>query len=649
MLRLIRRMLDSKVGVILALAFVVFVGLAFALTDVSRQVSGFGSSVGGGGDVLQVGKAEVGESDLRDRVQSGYRAASARQPELTLTSFVAGGGFETVVERTLNLLGIEQFGLANGLRVSKKLVDGEIASEPSFRGASGTFDEATFRRLLAENQLSEAEVRNDIRAGLMARQLLVPVGLNPFVPPSIARTYATLSLESRSGQVAAIPADAMPRGAAPSDNEIAAFYRANLSRYTVPERRVVRIARFGTDTIAAKATPSEAELAAAYRQNAAQYTATELRDLTQVSFFDQTAAQAFYQAVSGGQSMAAAARAAGLQPVTIENQDRAAYARSNGAALAQAAFSAPEGRVLPPVRSQGSFTVVRVDNVTQRPARSLDQVRDELTAQLTQARSAQLLSELSDRLYDRIDNGESLPDIARAEGLELTTTPPITAAGVNPDAPGGQPVLPPQVSQRVSVLGSNDDPTIETIAPDEQFYIADVERVLPAAPRPLAQIRERVAADLVAERQAAQAKRVADDVIARVARGQSLAEALRATGLNLPPVQPVSVRRQDLEAAQGPVPAPLRLLFAMAPGSAKRIAAPDGAGYGVVVLSKVTPGDVTKAAELVRARGQALAESWADEYQAQFALGARQAVGVERDDAALNRIRGELTGAQAAQ
>ena len=615
----------------------------------SRQVSGFGSSVGGGGDVLTVGKAKVGESDLRDRVQTGYRAATARQPELTLTSFVAGGGFETVIERTLNLLGIEQFGLANGLRAGKKLVDGEIASEASFRGPSGAFDEATFRRLLAENQLSEAELRDDIRAGLMARQMLVPVGLNIFVPPSIARTYATLSLESRSGLVAAIPASAMPQGVAPTDAQIAAFYKANLSRYTVPERRVVRIAQFGTDTIAAKAKPSEAEIAAAYRQNAGQYSATELRDLTQVSFFDQASAQSFYKAVDGGQDMAAAARAAGLQPVTIRDQDRAAYARSNGPALAQAAFSAPRGGVLPPVRAQGSFTVVRVDDVTARPARSLDQVRGELTGELTKARSAQLLSELSDRLYDRIDNGESLPDIAKAEGLALTTTPPITGAGANPDAPGDQPVLPPQVSRRVSVLGSSDDPLIETIVPDEQFYIADVERVLPPAPRPLGGIRDRVSSDLVADRQAARARKVADQVIARVAQGQSLADALKATGLKLPPVQPVSVRRQDLEAAQGPVPAPLRLLFAMAPGSAKRIGAPNGAGYGVVVLSKVTPGDVTKAVELVRARGQALTATWSDEYQAQFALAARQAVGVKRDEAALNRIRGELTGTQSAQ
>lgn len=649
MLRLIRRMLDSRIGVILALAFVVFVGFAFALTDVSRQVSGFGSSVGGGGDVISVGKAQIGDTELRDRVQSGYRAASARQPELTLTSFVAGGGFETVIERTLNLLGLEQFALASGMRAGKRLVDGEIASEPTFRGASGTFDEATYRQVLAQNQLSDAELRDDIRAGLMARQLLVPIGLNPFVPPSIARTYATLSLESRSGLVAAIPANAMPVGAAPTDAEVAAFYRANLSRYTVPERRVVRIARFGTDTIAARAAPSEAELAAAYRQNAAQYSATELRNLTQVSFFDQAAAQAFYRAVSGGQSMAAAAQAAGLQPVTIENQDRAAYARSNGEALAQAAFYAPEGRVLAPVRSQGSFTVVRVDDVSARPARSLDQARGELTEQLTRTRSAQLLSELSDRLYDRIDNGESLPDIARAEGLELTTTPAVTTAGVNPDGAEGQPVLPPQVAQRLSVLNSGDDPTIETIAPDDQFYIADIERVVPAAPRPLARIRERVVADLVAERQAARARTVADQVIARVGRGESLAAALRATGINLPPVEAVSVRRQDLEAAQGAVPAPLRLLFAMAPGSAKRIAAPNDAGYGVVVLSNVTSGDAAAAAQLVRARGQALAATWADEYQAQFALAARQAVGVELDDAALNSLRGELTGAQSAQ
>ena len=464
MLRLIRRMLDSKVGVWLAIGFVVLVGIAFAGADLSGTLSGLGTNLGGGGSaVVTVGDRDVGEAEFRDRVQTAYRAAAQRQPGLTLQQFVEQGGFDATVDRVLNAVGLEEFGRSVGLVAGRKLVEGEIASEPSFFGPTGRFDQATYARVIRESGLTDAQLRDDIRNGVMTRQLLVPVGVNSFMPPSIARAYARLSLESRTGQVVEVPSDRMPAGAAPTDAEVAAFYSKNRARYTVPERRVFRVATFGADSVAAKAAPSEAEIAAAYRADQATYGARELRDVTQVAFFDQAAAQSFARAVAGGQSFAAATQAAGLEPLTVREQDRAAYARTNGEALAAAVYGAAKGKLIGPVKAQGSFTVARVDTVTRRTARPLAAVRGEIAERLTAERSQQLLSELDSRLYERIDDGESLPDIARAEGLTLTTTAPLTNAGVDPDQPGAEPGLPPALVQRLSALAGGDDPVIEPL------------------------------------------------------------------------------------------------------------------------------------------------------------------------------------------
>ena len=648
MLRLIRRMLDSKVGVWLAIGFVVLVGIAFAGADLSGTLSGLNTNVGGGDDaVITVGDREVGEPEFRDRVQSGYQAASARQPGLTLAQFIEQGGFDGTVDRVLNAVGLEEFGVANGLRAGRKLVEGEIASTPSFFGPNGRFDQATYARVLQGSGLTEAQLRDDVRNGLITRQLLVPVGLNSYVPPSVARAYARLSLESRTGQVVEVASAAMPAGAQPTDAEVAAFYRANRARYTVPERRVFRTATLGTAQVAAKAVPTDAEIAAFYRDNPAEYAVRELRDLTQVAFFDRAAADRFAKAVTGGQSFAAAAKAAGLEPLVIRDQDREAYARTNGAALAGAVYGASQGQVVGPVASQGSFTVVRVDKATTRAARPLATVRADIVRQLTEAKTGQLLSDLVDRVYKRIDDGESLPDIARAEGLALQTTAPLTAAGADPDKPGAPPALPAPVVQPLSVMASGDDPVIETLVPDQQFLLADVARVVPATARPLASIRAQVAADVVAGRQQAQARKIADGIIAAVAKGRTLAQAIAAAGVALPAPRSVTLRREQLEAAQGPVPAPLRLLFAMAKGGAKRVGAPDGKGYGVVVLTAITPGDEAKAAQAVARTGPQLAEVFGNEYQQQFARAARDAVGTKVDDAQLGRVRGSLTGATA--
>ena len=650
MLRLIRRMLDSRVGVWLAIGFVVLVGIAFAGADLSGTLSGLGTNLGGGGgSVVTIGEQEVGEAEFRDRVQTGYAAAAQRQPGLTLQQFVEQGGFDATVERVLNAVGLEQFGRSVGLVAGRKLVEGEIASEASFFGPTGRFDQATYERVIRENGLTDAQLRDDIRNGVLTRQLLVPVGLNSYMPPSIARAYARLSLESRTGQVVEVPSDRMPAGAAPTDAQVAEFYAKNRARYTVPERRVFRVATFGPEAVAAKARPTDAQIAAAYQADQATYGTQQLRDITQVSFFDQAAAQRFAAAVAGGQSVAAAARAAGLEPLTIRDQTRDAYARTNGAAVAQAVYGAAEGQLVGPVKSQGSFVVARVDKVTNRAARPLSAVRGEIAERLTAERSQALLSELDSRLYERIDDGESLPDIARAEGLALTTTAPLTNAGVDPDNPGAEPPLPPELIRKLSVAAAGDDPVIEPLGDGERFAIVDVQKVVPATARPLASIRAQVAADLVRQRQQARARQVADGMIAAVAKGQTLTQAIAAAGVSLPAPRTVSLSRRELQAAQGPVPAPLRLLFAMAPGKAKRVSAPDQKGYGVVVLTAVKAGDPKQADAFVAQAGQQLADLLGNEYQQQFALAARQAVGTTRDDAALGELRRSLTGAAAPQ
>ena len=652
MLRLIRRILDSKVGVWLALAFVGLVGIAFAGADLSGTLSGLGTSVGGGapgGTVLTVGDREVGEADLRARVQNSFRAASARQPGLDLTTFVSGGGFDAAVELMLNAIGLEEFARGQDIIATKKLVDGRIASEQAFLGAGGQFDPGVFRRVLAENGITEAQVRDDLRTDVLTRQMLAPVSASAYMPPSIARRYAQLSLETRTGSLATIPTGAMPKGAAPTDAEVAAFYAKNRARYTVPELRVIRVARFGADTVAARAQPGDADIVAFFKANQARFGPSERRSVTQVTFFDQAAATRFAQTVRGGQSMADAAKAAGLQPLIVQDQDRAAYARANGEALAAAVWGAQEGALLPPVRAQGSFTVARVDRVSRKPAESLAEARPLIVKELTAERSATLLSALDERLYERVSNGESLPDIAKAEGLTIETTPAVTAGGVDPNAASTAPALPAALAQRFASSSADDEPVIDAIVPNESFFIGDVARVVPAAPRPLPAIRALVAADVVADRQLAAARKLADAIIARVRNGQTLAAAVKAAGVTLPPVQPLKASRQQLEAAQGQVPPPLTLLFAMAPRTAKRVAGPNGAGYGVVALTAVESGDPAKANALVKSASRELSAALGDEYGRQFARAARVAVGESRNEPALGALKGTLTGAAPAR
>src|SRR5690348_1336789 len=96
MITAIRAMFSSTIGKVLALAFVVLVGLAFAMGDITGN-SNFGGL--SGANVAKVGSEQIGVGELRDRARQAYDQARQRQPGLTMEAFVEGGGLDQVLNQ----------------------------------------------------------------------------------------------------------------------------------------------------------------------------------------------------------------------------------------------------------------------------------------------------------------------------------------------------------------------------------------------------------------------------------------------------------------------------------------------------------------------------------------------------------------------
>lgn len=165
-----------------------------------------------------------------------------------------------------------------------------------------------------------------------------------YMPQQLALPYASLAKEARSGQVAIVPTAAFPAPAAPTDQQLQAYYTANRARYMIPERRVIRYAIVTPASVTAQATPTDAEVQAAYRANAARFAASQTRSVSQVVVADQAAATKLAQAVRGGQALNAAASAIGLEATNFAGQTKGQLAAKTSPAVAEAAFGAQQGR-----------------------------------------------------------------------------------------------------------------------------------------------------------------------------------------------------------------------------------------------------------------------------------------------------------------
>lgn len=643
MLGFFRRMTKSKVGGVVAFLLLGMIALAFAAGDVTGL--GGGASGMSSKTVAEVGNKDVPETELVQRVKQALQGLQQQQPTADMTGLIGAGGVEQLLDQIVTARAFEAFAAEQGMVVSKRAVDGELASTPAFRGPDGKFSQTAYEGALQQNRITDAQVRNDIARERLIQLLTAPANAGVRVGTQLALPYASLLLERRSGAIGFIPASAVPAGPAPTDAELQAFYRSNLARYTIPERRVVRYAVVSPEIVKAQATPTDAEIAAAYRTNAARFAASQKRAAQSVVVLDQATANSIAAKVKAGTSIADAARAAGLEARTFAAADKATLGGQAGQPVADALFAAPADGVVGPIRSAGSFVIAKVTGIEQVAAKTLEQARPELLSDLTKEKQQTVMTGLNDAIDKAAGEGATFDEIVRDQKLSPQKTPAVTQNGLDPMNPAAR-AIPSLTPILQAGFGSEqgDSPQIVPIGPDGSFALVALESVTPAAPRPLAEIRDDVAKAVIAQRSVATARKIADQVAAKAAGTGQLASAMASTGLKLPAIKTVNEPRATLAAnPQGAEPA-LALLFAMAPNSAKVLAAPQNAGWLVIKLDTIVTGDARSNPQTVTAAQQDMSRVAGGEMAQQFGRAIRNQIGVKINPTGIKRAKDELSG-----
>ncbi|MFL6863030.1 MAG: peptidyl-prolyl cis-trans isomerase [Allosphingosinicella sp.] len=627
------------------------------LSLVAIVITGFGTGgMGGLGELGGLGQSNVarvgGESISTQRVkqEADRQLERMRQqdPNIDMVAFVRKGFIDDIVDQLIGVVSTVVFGKDHGLAASRTMIDREIASIPAFQGITGKFDYAAMQQALSQQKLTEQDLREEIETRLIERQLVLPAAGSAHVPLGFATQYAALLLESRTGSVGVVPSGAMGAGNPPTDQEVKDFYARNIARYTIPERRALRFAPFGIEAVAAAATPTAAEIQDYYRRNQAQYGGQETRTLSQVVLQDEKAARAFAQKVAAGTPFAAAAAQAGYgaSDISLGAKTRDELTKVTSANIADAVFAAAKGASVGPLRSGLGWHIVRVDDVKHASVKPLDAVRPEIAARLQQEKGQAALADLAARIEDQIEDGASFEQIAQKEHLAIQETPPVTQAGLAPDAAGYQvPADAKALLDAAFQMESGDRPAVETITANARFALVYVAKVVPPTAPPLAQIRDRVTGDLAVGRALDRARAVAQSIVSKINAGMDPAAAFQQAQVRLPAIKPISATRRDIARQGQQVPPPLAMLFSLPRGKARLLPLPDNQGFFIVHLASITPGDPTKEPAVVPAvRGQ-FSQILGDEYAQQFMSAIRGTLKIKRNESALAKLKRDLGGA----
>ena len=622
--------------------FLLAILASFAVADIGNVRSG---TLGLGSNTLvKIGDQQISNRDMDGAMRRALNQVRQQNPEATNSTIA--GQFGAILDSLIDERALLAFADDHGFKLSKRLVDGEIAGLPQTRGLDGKFSDQAYAAFLREQQMTDADVRRLIEVGLTQRLVLAPAAVEARVPVGVARPYAAMLLEQREGQLALIGIDSFRAGLNPNDADLQTFYNQNRTRYTVPEQRVLRLAKIGPETVASVA-PTEAEIAAYYKANQATYGGSETRVISQAVVQDKKAADGIAARVRSGAAFAAAAAPAGLSAadVTVGPQTKSEFSGLAGDAVANAAFAAAKGGIIGPVRSDLGWHVIKIEEIRGATGRSLAAVHGEIAELLTASKRKEALTDLVTKAEDQIDDGASFADAAAAAKLPISTTPPISAAGVSRADPAYR--LPPEfgpVLKTGFAMAADDDPEVVTLDKDAGFVLVGLDRIVEAAPAPLAQIRDRVRTDWIQRKASDRGRAVAAELAAKVARGVPFEKAIAEAGVRLPPVQPISARRIQLSQANPDALAPLKMLFALSQGKSRMVADPKGRGFFVVKVNKITPGNAMSSPALIAQTQAAFQETGSDELGAQLLAAMKAEQGVKRNDKIIESTRQRLVG-----
>ena len=642
MLSFFRRISKSKVGtwIIAAIGLAILGG--FALADLSNFGTG---NIGLGMSsttLAKVGDQEVDERQMSDAMQRRLQQARQQRPDADYASII--GDFNQVLEMLINQSTLLAFSDKYHFPLSKRLIDAEIAQIPGTKGLNGEFSEQAYQQFLAQQRLTDAEVRDVIAGDLLQRLILTPVVANARVPVGMATPYASMLLEAREGEAAIVPAEAFKAGLKPSDAQVQQFYAANRARYMIPEQRVLRIARIGPEQVA-NITASDQEIAKYYNDNKATYAASDTRSLSQVVVPDQATANAIAQRAKAGATLGAAAAPAGSNAAvtSLKDQTQQAYAGVAGDQAASAVFAAPAGAVVGPIKTDFGWAVVKVDSVKKGGGKTLEQARSEIAAKLTADKRKGAIEDLVAKVQDALDNGSNFTEAAAAAKLPVTSTPLITAAGSSRADPSFKlaPELAPILKSGFAIAPT-DEPEIVALGGDQGYAVVSPSQVVPSAPAPLASIKDQVTNDWINDQATQRARAAAEQIAAKASGSVSLADAIKSLGVAVPAPRPIAARRIQISDAQGNIVPALRLLFATAAGKSRMEPNPQGGAFFVVKTDKITPGNALSSPGLIAQVEGELNQATSGDYAQQFLADLKRNLKAKRNESAIQAFKARL-------
>jgi peptidyl-prolyl cis-trans isomerase D len=357
----------------------------------------------------------------------------------------------------------------------------------------------------------------------------------------------------------------------PSDDELAAYFKKNLAKYQVPEKRSAQYALLDLAKLRAQTHPTEEALRAYYKDHIDDYKVQNSVHAEHILFktvgkTDAEVAEIRQKAEDVLKQVKKGANFEDLAKKYSEDDGSKAKGGDLGwivegqtvPEFQQAAFSLPKGATSDLVKTQYGFHIIKVLDRQTAHTKTFEEVRASILPIVTDQEANQQANDISNQMASAVrqSSRQSVEDIARKFNLESGVTPAVATTDV------------------VGVLGASQEVRNalfqlrpgELSAPlhiDAGYVILTPKDILPAHQAALSEVHNRVLSDYQQEKSLDLARAKADEFAKQAQGGTAFDKAAKGLGFDVKSPEPFSRTGTVPDIGSG---SQLDAAFGMAPG-----------------------------------------------------------------------------------
>ncbi len=353
----------------------------------------------------------------------------------------------------------ERAALAEAERLKMSVSDAEvrlrILAIPAFQENGAFIGAERYLQLLASQNppMNSTQFEDGIRRALIVDKLRASVTEWLSVSDKELEEEYRRRNDKVKLAVASILSDGLRGTVSASDAEVSTYFAAHTDDFKIPEKRKIRHLLVDTDAMRAKMTVPPADIERAYNDNFELYSTPEQIRASHILLKTSGKDEAAVRAKAEDLLKQARAGADFAQLATKNSEDEGTAAKGGDLDYFGRGRMVPEfdegafalqqpGQISDLIKTQYGFHIIKLVERKPGTTRSLDDVRQQLTDQLSTERVQTQAADLAEKLASEITKPADLDSAAKRHGLQVQETPffardePIMGLGPSQEVAG---------------------------------------------------------------------------------------------------------------------------------------------------------------------------------------------------------------------